>query len=117
MPEYPIEPVSAPRQVRSDVWNPSPSVLKYRSFRDEVRLRAVIIPVPCDLIFFISMPASWSQKKKLAMNGQPHTQKPDLDNLCKALFDSVFESDSQIWKFRAEKRWRITPGILIQELI
>lgn len=57
--------------------------------------------------FHIAMPRSWSQKKKDAKAGQPHQQKPDLDNLVKALMD-VFGrhgGDEHIWKIEATKLW------------
>lgn len=39
------------------------------------------------------------------MKGQPHRQKPDTDNLTKALKDALWQEDSGIWKECAEKRW------------
>ncbi|MCR4339433.1 MAG: RusA family crossover junction endodeoxyribonuclease, partial [Gemmatimonadaceae bacterium] len=37
--------------------------------------------------FRLPMPPSWSNKKRLAMIGQPHAQKPDIDNLLKAVLE------------------------------
>ena len=37
------------------------------------------------------MPKSWSLKKKKAMNGKPHRQTADIDNLLKALIDAPRE--------------------------
>ena len=39
------------------------------------------------------------------MAGQPHQQKPDLDNLAKALFDALYEDDSSIYNIRLLKQW------------
>ena len=40
------------------------------------------------------------------MDKEPHQQKPDLDNLIKALFDAVNEDDSHIWDLRGvSKVW------------
>lgn len=50
------------------------------------------------------MPPSWSEKKRREMEGKPHQQKPDLDNLLKSL-DALYEDDSVIWKISAEKVW------------
>ena len=52
---------------------------------------------------------SWSHKKKLASNGRPHVQKPDLDNLCKGVSDAMnriaYADDSQISEIRCSKEW------------
>lgn len=52
---------------------------------------------------------SWSSRKKLAMVGRPHTQKPDLDNLVKGISDALnriaFVDDSQIAEVVCSKEW------------
>ena len=57
------------------------------------------------IIFHIKMPKSWSKKKKLEMDGEPHRQTPDVDNLGKALLDSVFGNDAHISDIRITKVW------------
>jgi len=61
------------------------------------------------------MPKSWSKKKKLEMVGRPHKQKPDLDNLLKALLDAVFDEDCEIWDIQATKYWNTRGMIIIKE--
>ena len=39
------------------------------------------------------------------MNGKPHQQKPDKDNLEKALLDALCEDDSYIYDGRVSKYW------------
>lgn len=39
------------------------------------------------------------------MFGKPHTKKPDIDNLCKALLDALYKDDSKIWDLRVTKIW------------
>jgi len=51
------------------------------------------------------MPKSWSQKKKKEMNGKPHRQTADIDNLLKALIDALLSEDKQVWDVHASKRW------------
>lgn len=112
---YQITPVPAPRQVRKDKWNPSPMVLRYRAFRDEVRLRQVTIPdAGAWVVFTLPMPPSWSKKKRAEMDGAPHQQTPDVDNLLKATLDSVFENDAHIWDIRATKFWGVTGSIEVR---
>jgi Holliday junction resolvase RusA-like endonuclease len=39
------------------------------------------------------------------MNGQAHQQKPDADNMIKALMDALFSDDAHIWDFRVTNLW------------
>lgn len=114
---YPIVPVPAPRQVNSDKWRPTARVLRYRAFRDEVRLRKVCIPESgFHVVFTLPMPQSWSQKKKREMDGRPHKQKPDVDNLVKALLDAIYGDDSHVWDGRMTKVWGQQGQIAISDI-
>lgn len=102
----PIVPVPAPRQVRSDKWKQRVCVMRYRAFKDQIRDNPDVYLVSgSKVIFYLPMPQSWSKKKRAANFEQPHTQKPDIDNLLKALMDALFDDDSHIWNISAEKRW------------
>ena len=79
--------------------------MRYRAFRDELRKHVKQVPVPLRLIFILPMPATWSKRKKAEMNGQPHRQKPDCDNLQKAVLDALLEDDSHVWCIEAAKVW------------
>ena len=48
------------------------------------------------IIFFIPVPKSWSKKKKKLYHGTLHQSKPDLDNLMKAMIDSLLSEDKII---------------------
>lgn len=103
---YPVLPVSAPRQVKRDKWNPSDHVKRYRAFRDELRWRGCTIPEPFHhALFVLPIPPSWSLKKQRAREGMPHQQRPDRDNLEKALLDAVYGEDCQVWDGRTTKLW------------
>lgn len=108
---YPIEPVPKPRMTQRDKWKKRPCVLRYRAFKDQCRARRVKLPQPCLVIFHMPMPSHWSDFARRSLDGKPHTQRPDLDNLLKALGDAVCKEDSHLWNIRAEKRWSLTPGI------
>jgi Holliday junction resolvase RusA-like endonuclease len=62
------------------------------------------------------MPSSWSKKKRQAMAGKPHQQKPDKDNLEKALMDAIYADDSHIWDSRVTKLWGEEGQIIIGEI-
>lgn len=112
---YPINPVPKPRQTRSDKWKKRPAVMKYRQFKDRVRLYEVMLPESsAKITFFVPMPKSWSNKKKEKMANTPHQSKPDIDNYLKALFDAVFDDDSKIWHIGGvAKIWSYRGGIEI----
>ena len=114
---YYIDPTPAPRQSRRDKWDPSEAVQRYRAFKDLVKIHAVDVkPSRQHIIFHVAMPKSWSKKKRHIFNGQPHTHKPDVDNLLKALLDAIFGDDAHIWDIRASKLWAEQGMIVIEEI-
>ena len=64
-------------------------------------------PVLVTVLFRFGRPKSHSKAARLDDN---HTQKPDLDNLCKAVLDALngicWADDSQVCQIRASKAWR-----------
>lgn len=55
--------------------------------------------------FFIPMPKTWRKFKRDTMHMVLHQSKPDIDNLTKALFDSLFEEDKTIAHYEVYKFW------------
>ncbi len=103
---YPIDPVPAPRQVNKDRWRPSPRVLRYRAYRDELTIKGLQIPEPFHhMIFILEMSRSWSESKKRSLEGMPHHLTPDRDNLEKAVLDAYFGEDRHIWHGATTKLW------------
>ena len=113
MTVYTIAPCPKPRMTQSDKWKKRPPVLKYRAFAEKCRLSNMRLSDSVSVVFTLSMPKSWSQKKRELMLGKPHTQKPDIDNLVKALLDANFKEDSQIHTIQAHKRWGVSGTIEI----
>jgi len=112
---YEIEPMGKPRMTQRDKWAKRPAVLRYRAFKDECRLKRVELPSGgAHVTFVIPMPKSWSKKKRAEMNGKPHQQKPDLDNLAKALMDAVHDDDAGIWSMCLSKGWGESGPIKIE---
>jgi len=64
-----------------------------------------ISPQGCSFRFYIPMPKTWSKKKRSIMHFKLHQQKPDIDNLMKAVFDSMLSEDKGIAHFEAVKFW------------
>lgn len=69
---------------------------------------------------FFSIPKSTSKKKKKMMiEGKiHHTKKPDIDNLCKSILDSLnkvaFKDDSQVYMLLGTKNYGDTPRVEVE---
>ena len=84
--------------------------MKYFGFKDDLNMEATRVgyklTIPLSITFYITMPKSWSKRKKEQMNGKPHKSRPDLDNLLKAFKDALLKEDSHVWQYgKIEKRW------------
>lgn len=55
--------------------------------------------------FFVPVPRSWSKKKKAQYHLKLHLGKPDVDNMLKAVLDSLFSEDKHIADVRVTKFW------------
>lgn len=86
-----------------------------------MRGRALIAgPVMVELFITVSVPQSWSKKRKLqALAGQIFpTKKPDKDNIIKAIYDGlngvVWVDDVQAVDGHQRKRYGETPGVSVR---
>jgi Holliday junction resolvase RusA-like endonuclease len=102
-----ITPVPKPRQTQSDKWKKRPIVERYREYADKLReeVNELLPNSGIIMVFRMPMAKSWSDSKKELMNGQPHMQRPDLDNLVKGVLDALVAKDEQVWSFAASKYW------------
>ena len=114
---FKISPIAKPRMTRADKWKKRPSVLAYRAFADEMRSQSDgwELPDAFRARFIIPMPKSWSKKKKLQKVATPMQQRPDADNLAKALMDALLKEDSTVWKLEIEKIWGEEGMIVIDD--
>ncbi len=112
---YKITPVPKPRMTQRDKWDKRLAVMRYRAFCDECRLKGVKLPeAGAHVIFHLPMPKNWNNKKKRDHAGCPHQQKPDWDNLAKALCDALYADDSCIYDMRVSKFWAYSGAIEIK---
>lgn len=110
---YHITPVPKPRMTQRDKWEKRPAVVRYRAFCDKVRSQGIEVPeCGAEITFVLPMPKSWSKKKRAAMDGKPHQQKPDLDNCCKALFDAVHSEDCGIYQLDGLAKYWGVEGLI-----
>ena len=68
-----------------------------------------------NITFYMPIPKSYSKKRKLRLNGQPHVKKPDTDNMIKLVLDRadkiLFKDDKYIYKINAQKIYSNIPRI------
>jgi Holliday junction resolvase RusA-like endonuclease len=105
-------PMGKPRMTQRDKWMKRECVVRYRQYCDRLRAAAGKVPegnaYGICVLAWMAMPESWSKKKKQAMAGKIVQQKPDWDNVAKAVCDALFEDDSVLgggtcWKFWCEQ--------------
>lgn len=120
MIEIYTDPVPKPRMTQRDRWAQRPCVVRYRWYCDRLRAdcehNGWTLPDSVAMTFVIEIPASWSQKKKREMCGEPHRQKPDIDNLVKGVLDALRpDDDSGVWRVSAVKRWGKCGVVILEE--
>jgi Holliday junction resolvase RusA-like endonuclease len=103
------EPVGKPRQTQRDKWMKRDCVMRYRAWADLARLSAPTEtpqePLSVVVWAYIGIPASHSKKRRAELKGQSHRQKPDADNILKAVCDALFKRDEVISLKHIEKFW------------
>ena len=91
-----------------------------KSFLEKVGpgFRPLETPIELVLAFRMPMPASWSKRRRSEMDGQPHTQKPDIDNLAKAIMDALngvaWVDDGQVFTVGSIKGWGPAGAVLVE---
>lgn len=111
-----INPMGAVRQTRADAWKKRPVVVRYWQYKAELRRLLPEYTIPAcglSLQFHLKMPDSWSKKKRGEMNGKPHQQKPDIDNLVKGVLDALCEDDEYIWHLGSMAKFWAEEGKII----
>lgn len=118
---FDLAPVAKPRMTQSDKWQRRPAVVRYWAFKDrlcqQAQERGFELGESFRVTFYLPMPRSWSRAKRARMEGQPHRDRPDLDNIIKALEDSLLpDNDSGVWAIEARKVWASEGRIVIENL-
>lgn len=114
--EFDITPMGKPRMTQRDKWAKRPVVERYYEFANRLRalaaLNGFVFPATgAHIRFELPMPESWKKKKYKEttmwnfMNMNPHQAKPDLDNMLKAVKDSLCKDDKFIHSYTASKTW------------
>jgi Holliday junction resolvase RusA-like endonuclease len=73
-------------------------------------------PVILTIWATFEIPKSWSKAKRANYDWTPHTQKPDADNVAKAVMDGMrglWSDDCVVWNLRVVKAWGVLPRCTI----
>ncbi len=73
-------------------------------------------PVILTIWATFEIPKSWPKAKQWQHLSEPHTQKPDADNVAKAVMDgmrSLWSDDCVVWNLRVVKAWGVSPRCTI----
>lgn len=116
-----VTPMGAPRANQGKSWFARGK--NYMMFKDKLReeIERVGFKVKngyLDLIFCMPIPniergSKRSVREKVSRHGQPHRQKPDVDNILKGFMDAMFTDDAMIYRVTAIKVWTFKPGIIL----
>jgi Holliday junction resolvase RusA-like endonuclease len=116
--EFKGTPKAKPRMTRADSWKKRKCVVDYWAFKDEINRQAkeqgFKLGEAYRVEFHMPIPKSRRTGKKKVVDGQPHKQKPDKDNMEKAINDCLLGEDSGVWYNVSLKRWSDNPRIIIE---
>lgn len=88
------------------------------SYRKEFPNMKLEGPIEVSVSAFFPIPKSISKKKRESLIGQPHTKKPDCDNVDKSVLDGIngiaYEDDRQVCDLHTIKRYGEIPGIIVR---
>lgn len=122
--EIEIKPFSAKRSNKRWSWtkvakdyHAKMNTLRLLLSPDKDKIASALLSWDYKIIFQFKTPKSWSKKKTAEKIGTPHLSTPDIDNLFKALTDTIFYkydyNDSWIWKLNDIKKIRGKRDLII----
>lgn len=104
-----LTPMGKPRQTQRDKWDRRACVVRYRDLADRLRAVAKLTGYKLErelyADFYLPMAKSWPKKKKAEKLGTEHDQKPDIDNMCKAVMDALSKEDKAVYRAWGDKYW------------
>lgn len=125
---FDLAPFPAPRMTRSDKWKTNPNhpdplkrqrkpVQRYfawkNAFISMCNEKGYTLQETIRVLFIMPLPKYLSRKKREMKVGQPHKQRPDTDNMIKAVKDAFKADDGFVWDERGVKIWGETGKIII----
>lgn len=112
--------MSYKRMTRKSTWKHRDYHKYMQLIQEKVKESKLVPGEALCLTFRIPMPKSWSKKKRVEHKYNPHKQRPDIDNLVKAVLDALFYKkkggDSRVWEIVAMKVWAEEGEIIIENI-
>ena len=113
IPRDKLRPAGLKRLMRLEKYNR----YKISLLAEAKRNRFVMPEQGASITFFIPVSKSWKIWKKEKMHMQLHQEKPDIDNLYKAMGDSLLIEDKHIASVTITKKWVNQPSGWIEIII
>lgn len=101
IPREHLRPAGLKRLMRLERYNENKLCLS----AEAKRIRFTMPEQGAAITFFIPVPKTWRKWKKEQMHMQLHQSTPDIDNLLKAVFDSLLAEDKHIGNISLTKLW------------
>lgn len=116
--EIPIKPKPAPRITHQGRF--TKAAFSYYAYKEYIQMyckaNEFVISEKVKITFYIPIGKSISKKEKSNRLGNPHKLKPDLDNLCKGVWDALATEDGYIHYAILQKVWSAKGKIIIENI-
>lgn len=120
----PVQPMGAVRTTQAQKFVDD-RYKRYTYYKKQLGLYAKKIvkvptdkPVMVDLVFYMPIPSNGRAKGKKISIGDYHMVRPDTDNLCKGVLDSLnkiaFHDDNQVVEIHCKKVYSSITGIAFE---
>lgn len=104
----PFKAIGKPRMPNKTAYY-APFALRYWEWKDAIKWEAKAqnfeIGDQIAIRATFKMPKSWNKSKQLEMNHKRHQQKPDFDNIAKAVCDALHADDKRVFFGLSMKVW------------
>ena len=99
-----------------------PNAIAYYKYKDSIlsycKAKGFELGNEISITFYIPIGKSIAKKERAKRLGQPHTFKPDLDNLIKAVKDALLKDDCAVWRYKdMQKIWSEEGKIVIENVV
>lgn len=112
-----VKPMPKPRMTHQGRFDPRQK--KFWAYKEQLLWAAKLCKfspgTALEMTFYMPLPRV-QKKSDTRKPGDPHTQKPDIDNLVKGVLDSFFEDDSNVHEVNAKKIWANVGAVEIKNL-
>ncbi len=117
--EIPIQPMPAPRLTHQG--RHTARAKKYYAYKKTLKMFCKVndfaLSEKVKITFYMPVPKSITKKERAKRLGNPHKQRPDLDNLVKGVWDGLAKEDGYIHYLECSKIWAEEGKIVIENIV